>query len=302
MEWWFTKKGLIPKKNWEQQILELKKPVFDKSESDIVAELKEKVLAAVKSRVPNNERFAILFSGGVDSTLIAFLCKQWKCDFVCYSVGAWGKKMKYPEDLEWAKKIARELRLEHKEIILNLEKSQEIIRKTGQILGPKWTNVVNIGVGSVEIAVLEQLKKDKIRFAFGGLGSEELFAGYERHEKADDVVEESWNGLINMYERDLVRESKIFAHYQVEASVPFLDKKLIEYTMQIPAKYKLDKNHKKIILRKAAVETGLPELYAWRPKRAAQYGSRFDSILTKLARKKKMKKSEFLENYINQNS
>ena len=66
--------------------------------------------------------------------------------------------------------------------------------------------------------------------------------------------------------------------------------------MQIPGKRKLNKKYKKIILREIAQDLGLPKEFAWRKKQAAQYGSKFDKAIYKLARKNKFKfKKDYLK-------
>jgi asparagine synthase (glutamine-hydrolysing) len=52
----------------------------------------------------------------------------------------------------------------------------------------------------------------------------------------------------------------------------------------IPAKRKIDKKEKKIILREIAQDLGLAKKFAWRSKKAAQYGSWFDKCIARLAR------------------
>jgi diphthine-ammonia ligase len=55
--------------------------------------------------------------------------------------------------------------------------------------------------------------------------------------------------------------------------------------MRIPSSLKINEENSKIILRQAAEAEGLPNTIAWRKKRAAQYGSRLDRAIDKLARK-----------------
>jgi asparagine synthase (glutamine-hydrolysing) len=142
-------------------------------------------------------------------------------------------------------------------------------------------------------------KKDRVKFLFSGLGSEELFAGYHRHRLAKDKQGECWQGLLNMYERDLLRDSAVASAARVSLITPFLDERLIATAMRIPAKHKMSDEHSKLILRQAAQDLGLPKEFAWRGKKAAQYGSRLDKAISKLARKKGFKlKKDYLKSLI----
>ncbi|MBU0757766.1 MAG: asparagine synthase C-terminal domain-containing protein [Nanoarchaeota archaeon] len=281
---------LIDKEKWIENIQALRTDTILKDKSKIIQSLSDKIITAVKSRAPK-EHFGILFSGGVDSTLIAFLCKKLQLDFTCYTVG-----LANSTDLENALITANRLSLPIKAKLISLEEAEKIIKKTVRILGKEYTNVVNIGVGAVVVACIEMAKEDNISTFFSGLGSEELFAGYHRHEESDDINAECWNGLVQMWERDLVRDSLISKEYKIKIETPFLDRELIRYAMQIPSELKIKDNIKKFILREAAISLGLDREFSFRPKKAAQYGSNFDKAILKLAKKNKLKyKKEYLD-------
>ena len=179
--------------------------------------------------------------------------------------------------------------------IFNLNEAEKIIKKTVGILKKvKRTDVVNVGVGAVVLAAIEMGKEENLKHFMGGLGSEEIFAGYERHTKVKDVQKECWWGLKMMWSRDLVRDFNLAKALKVSVRTPFLDEDLIKTAMQVPAKWKINREKKKIILREAAEEMGLGKM-AWRKKKAAQYGSCFDKAIGKLARKKGFKlKKDYL--------
>lgn len=76
--------------------------------------------------------------------------------------------------------------------------------------------------------------------------------------------------------------------------LPFLEDEVIKKAMGIPSEKKINKEHKKIILREIAEDLGLPKEIAWRQKKAAQYGSGFDKVMERLAKKAGLSKSEFV--------
>jgi len=236
----------------------------------------DKIVEAVKKRIPK-EKFGIFFSGGIDSSLIALICKQQKADFICYAVG-----MEGASDLEYAKKTAKLIGVELKFKTMSLKQAETIIKETTKIVGP---DVMKVGVGSVVYSAAELGKKDGIKLFFSGLGSEEIFAGYERHENVKDVNEECWNGLKLMYNRDFLRDYEIAKKLKIDVLVPFLDSELIETAMHVDGKKKISDEYKKVILREIAEEIGLPKEIAWRKKKAAQYGSKIQKALRKLTKK-----------------
>ena len=272
---------MISEKAWIKHIESLKT-----NKKTTKAELKKALINAITERIPS-KRFGILFSGGIDSSLIAFIAKNINTNFICYAVG-----LENAADIEAAKKAAKLLNIKLKYRIYSLKQAEKLIKKVTKIVGP---DTVKVGVGCVTYSASQLAKKDKINYLFTGLGSEEIFAGYERH-KVKDINKECWNGLKQMWKRDLTRDVLIANKLKVKFSTPFLDDNLIKTAMQIPGKQKLNKTYKKVILRKISQELKLPKEIAWRKKKAAQYGSKFDRAILRIGRSKGFKfKKDYLE-------
>jgi len=273
--------GRLPTKaKWEANIDELRKKTVLSTKEEVMKAL----LTAVEKRVPK-EKFGLFLSGGVDSSLLALILKKFTDNFTCYSVGIKGSK-----DLEAAKMAAEKLKLNWKHKEFTIEEVEAILKKTAKMF--EKPDVVNVGVGSVIVAAAELAD---IKIFFGGLGSEEIFAGYQRHAHANDVNDECWKGLKEMWERDLTRDAAIGKTMGISVRVPFLDDELIKKAMGIPGERKINAEHKKVILREIAEELGLPKEIAWRQKQAAQYGSGFDKAMEKLAKNAGMSKSEYVK-------
>ncbi len=303
----------VNEKQWQDFISQFSIKPFKKDHKVILKELKELVIDSIKNNIPE-EKFGILFSGGVDSTLIAQVCKllnsenskglgnsknfqnKNKANFICYTSALKEKGLSPAEDLIYAKKAAKKFKFKLKVKTINLDETEKYIKKILKIL--KEPNVVKVGVALPFYIAYEIAKKDKIKVMFSGLGSEELFAGYERHLKAKNINKECFNGLLNMYERDISRDLAVAKALKITLRVPYLEKELIEYSLKIPAKYKLTKDKNKLILREVAARLGLKE-FAWRKKRAAQYGSKFDRAILKLAKRNGFKyKKEYLKSLL----
>jgi len=289
---------ITDEKEWQSFIRQFSiKPELDEDHTQILKELSRLVVNAIKKNI-RKERFGILFSGGVDSSLIAQLCRKEKKDFICYTAALEEAGLKKAEDLIYAKKVAKKLNLKLKIKTIGLVETEEYIKKILKIL--KEPNVVKVGVALPFYIAFEMAKKDNITYMFSGLGSEELFAGYERHINAKDLNKECFNGLLLMYERDISRDRAIAKAHKIKLKLPYLDEDLIRYSLRIPAEFKLSAGQNKIILREVAEQLGLKE-FAWRKKRAAQYGSRFDRGMEKLAKRSVFKyKQEYLKNLLSQ--
>lgn len=282
-------------KQWHDFISSFSIKSMKKDHKEILKQTKELVINSIKKNIPK-EKFGILFSGGVDSTVIAQVCRKEKKDFICYTSALKEKGLKQAEDLIYAKKAAKKLNLKLKIKTIDLKETEQYIKKILKIL--KEPNVVKVGVALPFYLAFEMAKKDNIKVMFSGLGSEEIFAGYERHTKAKNINKECLNGLFSMYERDITRDIAIAKAKKIQLKIPYLEKELIDYALKIPAEFKLSLTQNKIILREAAEQLGLKE-FAWRKKRAAQYGSKFARAIEKLAKRNGFKyKKDYLRSLL----
>lgn len=267
----------------------------------IKTKVQEKLFSAVEKKIPER-KFGILFSGGIDSTIIAHICKKLGYTPTCYVAGI----NEDAADVVMAKKIAEDLGFQLSVKIISRENVEEYLKKICPII--ESNNVVKVGVAIPFFIACEEARKDGVKVLFSGLGSEELFAGYDRHaisagigkndEKIENVNKECLSGLTQIHERDLYRDDVVTMYNQIELRLPFLDLALTEYALKIPPQYKISKEEKKIILREVAEDIGIPKEYARRPKKAAQYGSKADKSLAWLAKKNGFStKSEYLKQF-----
>jgi len=278
-------KNIVFEINKIKKEIEGKPLVEDKKKA--VKELSKLIVSAVDKRVKG--KVGIAFSGGVDSTLLAFVCSKLGRKFCLYSVGMQGSA-----DLEVAPRIAMRMRWPIKIKILNIGELENVFRDVVKITGKR--DIVTVGVGAVTYSALKMMKKDGIKVALTGLGSEEIFAGYERHMKGEGIIEECWKGLSDMWERDLVRDTKIGDFFRVGLKCPFLDRDLVKYSMMVDTKLKVFRGVKKHVLMETGLSLGLDKEFAFRKKKAAQYGSSFDKVISKLAKRDGFKfKKEWLD-------
>ena len=245
--------------------------------------LKNAIVRSVKKRVQDLDEVALLFSGGVDSTLIALILKKLGIKTTLYSVG-----VETSQDLKYAKKIAHDIDIPLTIQIIN----QEIIEKSfyPTVNTIEDTNLMKIGVGMTIKLTSHLAHMDNHKVILSGQGADELFAGYNRYKKKytnhDLLNEELTHDLNNIYDVNLERDDKATMSNSVELRVPFLDKDVASH---MPIDYLLDSCDDKIrkhILRDVAYELGLSKEAAYRPKKAAQYGTGIDKIIKKKIIKK----------------
>ena len=249
---------------------------------------------AITKRIPER-KCGLLFSGGVDSTYLAHYFKQQGYDFTCYTA-VLDTDGTPPTDLLAAQKVAKELGLNLKIKKVKLADIPAYLKKIVPLI--EDSNVVKVGVALTFYIACEMAREDGCKVIFSGLGSEEIFAGYERHKQSGNINQECVSGLLKMYERDLYRDDVLTMDNNLELRLPYLDMELARYALKIPGKYKLKEEVGKYILREIAAEKGIPREFAFRKKTAAQYGSKFDYALEKLSKKNRFpSKSAYLRTF-----
>ncbi|RAP53524.1 MAG: hypothetical protein BZ138_00575, partial [Methanosphaera sp. rholeuAM270] len=234
--------------------------------------LKENITSSVQKRVQNLDEVALLFSAGVDSTLIAVLLKRYGVDTTLYTVGT-----KNSQDLQYARKTADDMGLPLKTWIIDEEIIEENFIPTLNII--EDSNLMKLGVGMTINLTSRLASKDGHRVMLSGQGADELFCGYNRYKRKYDnnekLQKELEYDLNNMYHVNLERDDKATMANSIELRVPYLDKNVIRTALKTPTAYMLESpedNLRKHILRDVAHELGVPEYIAYRPKKAAQYG------------------------------
>ncbi len=261
----------------------------EKLKEDLLNLLRESISRRIPSR--SGEKFGVLFSGGLDSTLIAYLCKDLGADFVCYTVAVEEPGMKEAEDLQYAVRFAADLGVELKLKKMRVKELEKYVKEVVPVI--EDTDVMMASVALPLYVACEFAKEDcGIKTVLYGLGAEELFTGYERHRrvKKEDLNKECLAGLLRTHERDLYRDELVAKAQGISLRAPFLAPDFVDYALRVPASCKLsdDKTENKLILRDIARDLGLVEV-AGRKKRAVQYGSNFLKAIEKLAKKKGFK-------------
>ncbi len=254
--------------------------------------LEESLFEAVKKRIPESNKIGVLFSGGIDSSLIAMLAKKAGADITLYVAALDDPLKKIPHDIALARKSADKLGLKLVEIRADSNEVEQAIPEVCRLI--EDSGVVKVGVALPFYFCARKAHNDGLRVLFSGLGAEEVFAGYQRHKQAIDINKECLRGLRRMHERDLYRDDVIAMSCSIEMRLPLLDREVISKGLSIESEKKIVSGIGKMPLRKAAVKLGLPEEIAMKRKKAAQYGSQFDAGIRLLAKKKGLSKSEYL--------
>ncbi|MEM2933435.1 MAG: asparagine synthase-related protein [Methanocellales archaeon] len=262
--------------------------------------LKKALNRAIEIRLRKLKNAGILFSGGIDSSLLAFKIPSAKL----YVTGIAGS-----HDLEQARLSARALGMEDKLRVVEI-KLDEIEAQIPEVINIiENSSPMQVELGLALSFAMQAMKKEGILVAVSGQGSDELFAGYRRYtdilNKQGEAALQSelFKNIKNIARENLERDVAIANANSLELIMPFLDKDLINLVLSFDPKLKIKvcENGKggiaKYILRKVAEEF-IPREIAWRDKKSMQYGSGMHVALKTIARKNGFSGKMGVERYL----
>jgi asparagine synthase (glutamine-hydrolysing) len=241
---------------------------------------------SMKKRTQDFKRVGIIFSGGIDSVIVAWLAKKMVPEVICYTAGIKGST-----DITFARNIAKKLKLKLR--------VNELTRNEVEQMIPEIINVIeNTNAGQVEVAVpiyaaAKLAHEDGIKVMFTGQGADELFGGYSWYTKVVEkegyqkLRERMTEDLLLLYKETLEREDKITMAHSIEMREPLLDMEIIGVSMQMDLKLNVksqDDIFGKHVHRRVAQKLGIPKNIAYRIKEAAQHGSGMHQIFDAIAR------------------
>ncbi|MBT3865696.1 diphthine--ammonia ligase [Candidatus Woesearchaeota archaeon] len=240
-----------------------------------VTKIKPLLTKAIKKRIPSKD-LGLLFSGGIDSTLLAHILKQNKTNFIAYMTVAETKS----KEIDNAKKIAKKLNFKLKLVKINKEILKEHLPKIINLI--ETADPVKVEVGATMYFALKEAQKDNIKVIFSGIGADDIFGGYKRMSLAQDISLDSLSNLRRIYERDTYRDDVLSMAHNIELRLPYLDKKLVQACLNIPNENKTGET--KTLLRKVARELKLPDELTKLKRNAAQYSSGISKLTSKLTK------------------
>lgn len=258
--------------------------------------LKKLLEQSVKEKVSGLKEVAVAFSGGLDSSIVAFLAKQSNVE-----VHLIHASLKDQPETEYALKIAEEFELPIHVCLFNEEDLERTIPRALRII--EDPNPLNLSIGVPIFWTAQKAASMKLKVMLAGQAADELFAGYKRYVNdylsfgEEKVRKELFHDITSIHETNLERDHKLCNFHGAELRLPFADYRIAEFATSLPLNLKIEhqpEGLRKIVLRKVAKDTGLPESVVEKPKKAVQYTTGVDKALKKLAKKSGVSVGEYL--------
>jgi asparagine synthase (glutamine-hydrolysing) len=243
--------------------------------------LKQVLYDAVSESVPETS-IAVAFSGGVDSSLLAKICRDLGKQVTLVTVG-------FPSshDVGFAKGIASRMGMECQTLEIDYRDFQENLRRVQQAI--KCENTSHIENCIAYFYVCKLAKQNGLNVVLSANGCDELFCGYDGYRRVYSDGEEAIMKFMNekiANEFTLMEEiATVARQFDVAVRQPFLSSKFIKFAKAIPVNEKIegpDDMMRKHILRQVALSIGVPVESAMKRKKALQYGSSIHKYFKKI--------------------
>ncbi|ORX34782.1 asparagine synthase-domain-containing protein [Kockovaella imperatae] len=289
--------------------------VSDDNESH-VADFLQRLASSVRRRIENipnprsgDARVAVLFSGGVDCSLLAALIHRFipadePIDLlnVAFAQLPDAKSVDLPRfdvpDRLSGRQSLGELRAacprrqwRFVEINVSQKECEEHRSAVMDLMYPNATEMdlslayplyfASRGQGHAQAEAYEPYST-AAKVYISGLGADEQLAGYARHRGAfqrdgiGGLLDELQKDLDRLPTRNLARDDRLISSHGRESRYPYLDLSFVTYLSSLPLSIKCDLSREggdKALLRAAAAKCGLTET-SQRIKRAMQFGTR----------------------------
>jgi asparagine synthase (glutamine-hydrolysing) len=232
---------------------------------------------AVERQMMSDVPYAVLLSGGLDSSIISALAQRhsrtrvedgglspaWWPQLHSFAIGLEGAP-----DLVAARTAAEAIGTIHHELHYTVQEGLDALDDVVRHI--ETFDVTTVRASTPMYLLARRIKSMGIKMVFTGEGSDEAFGGYLYFHKAPDAREfhaETIRKLDQLHQFDCLRANKSMAAWGIEARVPFLDREFLDVAMRFDPAHKMVREGRmeKWALRKA-FEGLLPDAILWRQK------------------------------------
>jgi asparagine synthase (glutamine-hydrolysing) len=273
------------------------RPPQVKSEmNDAAIHLQKLLEESVSKRVRDVDKVGVAFSGGLDSTVIAFLARKCGVNVSLISVG-----LKNQPELAHAARAAKALGFSVKAQPFEVDDVEKALSTVLWLI--EECNPMKVGVAIPLYWTAQIASSLKCHVLLAGQGADELFGGYHRYlatyerNGIDGVTKRLYEDTVSSPETNFQRDEPVCAFHKVDLRLPFVDTNVVRYALSLPVNLKIGSASdalRKEVLRRVALNLGIPDFIALKPKKAIQYATGVDKALRSLSRSKGLTINQYI--------
>ncbi len=251
---------------------------------------------SIRRRLNSLKEATVAFSGGLDSSLIAFLAS--KCGI---KVNLLHVSLENQKETEDSIEAAGSLNLPmHVHLFKDSDVEKTLPKVVNLIEEP---DPIKASIGVPFYWVAEKAAEAGFKVVLAGQGADELFGGYKRYvteyckDGAEKVRRTMFKDIVNIHESNLERDLKITGFYDVDLRLPFASFKLAEFALSLPIECKMEQKQdtlRKLVLRKVALNAGMPVSVVDKSKKAVQYSTGINDAVKRIAKKQQKTVNEYI--------
>jgi asparagine synthase (glutamine-hydrolysing) len=213
----------------------------------------------------------VLLSGGIDSSVISTYVLKIFTQHVLFSMGTDLTKDKPFVDL-----FSKHFTVPIEWVELTELKIREALPDVSRLLieqGVEDTAMQrSLGVGYY--LIFKRARELGITGIVTGQGPDILFAGYHKYKgMTGEILSEEIKKDLVLLETDKKRDGAMAAHFGITLLNPYLEEDFVEFSLTVPAEYKIAQGVEKFFMREWGKRRGLPQEIVNRPKKAFQYST-----------------------------
>ncbi len=251
---------------------------------------------SIEERVSGLKEVAAAFSGGLDSSMIAFLAKQ-----LGISVHLVHVSLEDQPETAYAKKMAAELDMPLHVYTFDENDLEEAIPEVIRLVEEPDPMKICIGIPMYWVA--EKTTDLGYRIVLAGQGADELLLGYKRYvdyyllHGGEKTRRRGFDDIVRIHDTNLERDYKISNFHNVELRLPFAAYEMAEFAISLPTELKIEPQRsglRKLVLRQIGENIGLPKSIVNKPKRAVQYSTGVEKSVRRIAKRERLTVKEYV--------
>jgi asparagine synthase (glutamine-hydrolysing) len=295
--------GIVNKKGFQFKPIKCFNYTEPKQSSmdEAAVKLQKLLEESVKARLVGVKEVGVAFSGGLDSSIIAYLASKCgvKVDLIHVS-------LENEPETDAAIEASEKLNLPMQ---LHLFKESDVENTLPLVVDLiEEADPIKAAIGVPFYWTAQKTQEAGYKVLLAGQGADELFGGYQRYvteccaEGAEKARKTMYDDVARIHESNLERDEKICINLDVELRLPFAGLDLVEFALGLPVDLKFEQKQdtlRKLVLRKVALNLGLPDSIVEKPKKAVQYSTGINDAVKKIAKKHEQTVNEYIAGLYN---
>ena len=257
---------------------------------------------SIRRRTHDVKKAAVAFSGGLDSTLVAFIAAKQGLEVNLLHIS-----MENEAEIEEAVDAAEQLNLPLQVHLYKDSNVEKTLPKVVELI--EEADPIKASIGLAFFWTAEKAAETGLHVVLAGQGADELFGGYQRYineyckEGSEKVLRTMFNDVVNIHLSNLERDLKVTGYHDVELRLPFAWFDLAEFAVGLPIECKIEPKPdtlRKLVLRKVALDAGMPRSVVDKPKKAVQYSTGINDAIKRVAKRHGKTVAEYISELFQQ--